>query len=339
MIELRIIYLYLMSDLEGSRVQSDTSPGASTRLLLIASSFLLRSRPQRLQGIDLATAADLPAPAFEAPALAVLAVQLLEGDEPDVVGRERLLALRRQEVVRHVTQVGLGARGLQLAVVPEVVQLGGVVLEEAREFLGLEKLLAELAGPRLPDGYPRHGAQGVVHPVPERVHLLHVEGVVADLLAQLRLVLPDPGQHLLVVFGRLDARGDVLAELVLRDRKREAHSRLPGPGRTAYPVLVALRGLREVEVDDSADVLEVYAARNAVLIIPRGLSLLFRRRIRLRFAIAIRFRAFSLLPVSWLVIVFVTEHFSVVASNNNIVYVPVELLDDVYPGAHRKLGI
>lgn len=302
----------------------------------IASSFTLRPCPQRLQGVDLTASTDPSPTPLETPlTLPRLAVHLLEGHKPDIIHREGLLALGRQEVVGDVAQVGLGARGPQLAVVAQVVQLGGVVLEEAGELLGLEQLLAELARAGLADGDARHGPQRVVHAVPERVDLPHVERVVLDVLAQLRLRPPHPRQHLLVAPGRLDARRHVLPELVPRDREREAHARLPRPRRPPDPVLVALRGRGEVEVDDRADVLEIYAPGHAVLVVPGGFSFLLGRGIFLGLILAVRIGPIA----SFILVVFLAKNFGVVTGNYDIVDVPVEFFDNVYSRAYGELGV
>jgi len=94
---------------------------------------LLRLAPRlkSLQRIALATARPEPAALVSALALAMptCLAALAQRHEPNVVLRQRLLALLWQQVVRNVLQMGLLPRRPQLAVVAEVVDLRRIFLK------------------------------------------------------------------------------------------------------------------------------------------------------------------------------------------------------------------
>lgn len=87
----------------------------------------------------------------------------------------------------------------QLAIVTQLAQLIGVVLEVALELLALDQFLSDLASSCFLDSKSGHGTQGVGHTVTESVDLGHFEVVGLDLVTELALALDDLGEHALIV--------------------------------------------------------------------------------------------------------------------------------------------
>lgn len=108
----------------------------------------------------------LPMPTFStlgallASRLLIVAL-LLERYKPNLGFRESVLSVLRQQVIRHVLEMGLLAHlGAELAVVAQVRQLVRVLFKVALQSLGAQEFLSQFAGAGFADGDFCYGAEG-----------------------------------------------------------------------------------------------------------------------------------------------------------------------------------
>lgn len=139
--------------------------------------------------------ATIPIPGLTNPIIA----RFSKPNEPNIVTRDPFLPLCRHQILWDMFKMWLNPRGAQLAIVTQLPQLIGILLEVALQLLALNQFLADFTRARFLDRKAGDGAQGIGHTVPEGVDLGHVKVVRFDLVAEFGLALGDLLKDRLVV--------------------------------------------------------------------------------------------------------------------------------------------
>lgn len=228
---------------------------------------------ERLQGVKLAFtfSSSVTSPCIAAsllPVLPLIRIRFPQGNKADVIRTHGLPTLRRHQIVWDVLEVGLMPdHGTMLAVVSQMSQVVGVLLEMFPQFLALDQFLLDFSRASLVHCRSRDRTQRVVHSIPERIDLRHVEMVRFHLVALLGLAGHDLLEHLFILPGRRDASGLVLAVKVLRDHERQSHACFAGSCCPPDTVSVGFGCPGQVEVDDACHVLKIDASGYTVILL------------------------------------------------------------------------